>query len=149
MTTLRICPVTGKKTATLVPSSIREGVLISPESRSTEALVKSWWVDEVKATKALQGYFKLLTEYDIAYNCSDDRKKVERLEKRVETAKRNRTQKYVVYVESPEGSSPLAEFADENLARAKVFGWLGRNYNHYGKNRWIGAYGSIIAITNL
>lgn len=147
--TTYICPVTRSKTLNLVPSRVRNGVMIAPESVQKEQHLDKWWVDSVEATKALKSYFKLLDDYDYLQNCSGDTKAIERMGKRVATAREKRKVKFVVFVQSEDGAHVLAEFVDLNHARARVFGWLGQNYDNYGENRWVSQYGSVISIIRI
>lgn len=145
----RICPVTGKKTVTLVPSKTREGVMISPSGVHKESSYGKWWVDTIEVTKELEMYIRLRNDYDILKNFSNDQKIVARMENRLFVAESYRNQKYVVYINTSDGVTPLAEFEDINLARARVFGWLDGNYTTYGNNTWMNAEGIAIGILYL
>lgn len=139
------CPCCGKNTALVRTSLARIGVLICDPCWSDE-MYRKWYVDDIKASKELQDYFRLLDEYDVAYNCSTDEVYVNSLAKRLDALKEKRKEKYVVIVDDVDGRHPLAEFDDENMAIARVLGWLGSDYSGHGKTFWVGKYGARVYI---
>jgi hypothetical protein len=151
---MRKCPCCGKFAGLPAESIVRRGVQICDKCEDLELDgegegKKEWSVDTSEASTTLRDYTSLQDRYFTARECSDDKVYVAKLERQYVKAKEQRAVKFVVTVESEDGLSPLAEFVDENLAKAKVFGWLGANYTPYGQNSWVSMYGGVISITEM
>jgi hypothetical protein len=149
---MRKCPCCGRFADLVSKSIVRRGIEICDPCEDRELNYQApekWSIDDSEVSKELREFFRLTNDYYDAIECSDDKSEVEKLKRNYEKLKAKRVEKFVVSVEAEDGSSPIAEFVDENLAKARVLGWLGPNSELNGNNSWVSMYGAVISIEEM
>lgn len=147
---MNVCPCCGNSKELTLDSEFRKGVKICKQCFLNSENTNVWSVDSRKPSKELRKFFDKRYNYEMAYNCSDDKVYVEKCRREYETAKNNRKEvKSIVVVHSSDGVSPLSEFSDRNRALAYSLGWLGEYFTQTGAMSWVSMYGAVIEVMNI